>query len=69
MWYTLVSLIFEAIGVQIGRYQDAASAAVTVLAAQPDHKVMSDNLKQYIDNFGADPEALENMELKVRNFN
>lgn len=50
----------------MGRFQDAADAAVTVLAAQPEHEIMVANLKQYIDNYSADTEILRNLELQVR---
>lgn len=49
---------------KLGRFQEAASAAVTVLARQPEHTVMSNNLRQYIDDYSADPDQLDNLELQ-----
>ncbi|KAF2357680.1 hypothetical protein FHG87_011564 [Trinorchestia longiramus] len=47
-----------------GRVQDAANAAVTVLAVQPTHTVMTNNLRQYIEDYDADKDLLENLELQ-----
>ena len=51
---------------QLGRLQDAADAAATVLVAQPEHQIMKDNLQQYIDVHGVTPAAIVNRELKVK---
>lgn len=46
--------------------KEAADASATVLAVEPDHKVMVDNLKYYLEEGNIKPETVVNMELKVR---
>ena len=50
---------------QIGRYSEAADAAVTVLAAQPKHSIMTQNLQQYIKDYNVDASIMTNQEQQV----
>jgi len=47
---------------KIGRYSEAADAAVTVLAAQPKHSIMTQNLQQYIKDYNVDASIMTNQE-------
>lgn len=49
---------------KLGKLQEAANAASTVLAAQPDNTVMTGNLNFYIEEGKLEAESVVNMELK-----
>lgn len=49
---------------KLGKVKEAADASATVLAVEPDHKVMIDNLKYYLEEGNIKPDTVVNMELK-----
>ncbi|KAG0728003.1 Prolyl 3-hydroxylase 1 [Chionoecetes opilio] len=49
---------------RLGRVKDAANAAATVLAVQPNNTVMSNNLKFYMEQAGIKAADVVNLELK-----
>ncbi|KAK8403828.1 hypothetical protein O3P69_000128 [Scylla paramamosain] len=49
---------------RLGRMNDAANAAATVLAVQPDNEVMSENMRYYLEEGGIDAENVVNLEMK-----
>lgn len=49
----------------MGMLKEAADAAATVLAVQPEHEVMMDNLKYYLAEGHVKAENVLNLELKV----
>lgn len=53
---------------QLGKVKEAADAATTVLAAQPDNGVMLSNLQFYINELKIQTEDVLNLELKVSAF-
>ena len=51
---------------QLGRVNDAANAAATVVAVQPTNEVMTENLRYYLEEGGINAEDVVNLEMKVR---
>ncbi|CAL4059374.1 unnamed protein product, partial [Meganyctiphanes norvegica] len=49
---------------KLNRIEDAANAAATVLAVQPQHEVMQMNLKHYLNEGGVDFDDVYNLELQ-----
>ncbi|XP_068220320.1 prolyl 3-hydroxylase 1-like isoform X2 [Palaemon carinicauda] len=49
---------------RVGNHKEAADAAATVLAKQPEHEVMKNNLKYYLAEGNIKPETVINRELK-----
>ena len=52
----------------MGKLKEAADAAATVLAEQPEHEIMRNNLKYYLTEGEIQPETVKNRELKVSGF-
>ena len=50
------------------QFEDAANAAATVLAVQPGHEVMKNNLNYYIKVGNVDPNDIVDLELKARSY-
>lgn len=62
------SLLLWDVALQLGKVKEAADAATTVLASQPDNGVMLSNLQFYINELKIQPEDVLNLELKVGAF-